>query len=1103
MSKVFLFIITKNENDTKLNIDIGRLNNYWNGLGTCKTILSKKINYNKTNYIQNVYQIDYKYNKRLVKVDNSTGKEYFPLKIKYINDQKYAKNIYIKSKTYFFLYDFEVSDQKLSKCEQFNVFKEVINSKDSKDLLIDSMDYLIGKDDKFSLELFLDLLDFYYKKKEGELLATYIEEKWDYIYRCGKLNSKYNNILTKLEKNFELEFLDQTNNKNMEILCNLIFIYKTKNEKEKIQEMIYQKESYWHFYSKIIVRKLEFYSNLGVEFPQGLINIMLNQNNLTPEHILKLLKYGNSVLEILIMIINNFNVIGESCKQNKSIIKMHDLQKAEFRDDIAKLINKLKELIKKESECNYFFVSFDENFWLYYINYYQKDIEDIENLKIIENAILSSSHDFCSNLNKNMLINKIQENEIKIIKKQGLKNEEILNLFEEYYIKRNNNNSNIQFPSYFYEEINLETASKQFFIKWKKMNMISRIDNDIDNFIKKMLDTIIKIEDFGKIFNLFENNESRTYEIIINEYLKKHLDWLRILIQKFIELMKTFNINKSDKFIYDSCLLIYLIELSNNKDSVNFLSNVIFKYINYDYIKIKIIYNLLCKPYISPKLISFIIHYYFQSKNISNNYIEKAIIQKLNSNQCNHNKEVIEQILEDLNILIINKEELFNEEKNIKFFKLLQIIQRLDQNFDLSRYKNFIIFKNKITNLKDIIIKDLKIGNIKYDLIRSWLIDNGKRKLLRERLDVLSFYNKKEINDCIKSLENDLNRVNEAVKDAEKLKEVLKEYFPIMQQQNIEYINNFEKELKDKLLKEAKNKFNKSNHINDLILNDIDKLKSSKIFIRILNKKRGENLNNDEMSLFKCAQKNYIKLGELLDINWENSIIEIIEEFPFKELLNENENAIEEELFILKNYFEMNNINESEINIRKNRMILIINKKEEIISNLNNSFNFISEFATQNIGNSLNNLKDIIIKNINLELIDKYNNNNLIEKYFNNSNEQLISKLNNEKEKINNLNDQIQILKLELSNYKHENNNPEEKTISIIFQTADQSITRSYACQKTDIFVDLEKKLYNEYSKFKDLETYSMCNGRKIFRFKTLEENKIKDSDIIIINTFD
>ena len=1147
MNKVFVFIITKKENYKK-DIDIGRLNCYWNGLGSCKTIISKKLNYNKINYVQNVYQINFNNIKNQIKVDKSTGKEIFTLKIKYIDNQKITRNIYVNNKKYFFLYDFEIYDKQLSKCEQFNVFKEVINSNDliSKDLLIDSMDNLIDKDDKFSLELFLELLNFYYKKKEGELLASYIKDKWDYIYKCDKLNSKYNDILIKLEKNFEIEFLDKTNNKNMELLSNLLFIYKTKNEREKIQEMILQKESYWHFYSKIILRKLDFYSNLGVEFPKGLINLMLNQNNLTPDNILKLLSFGSSVSEILKMIIDNFNKLGESCRQNNNIIKISDLQKIENIDNFDELINNLKELIKKESECNYFFVSFDKDFWLDYINYYQ---EDIKKLKIIENIISFYCNMFCTNLDINNLTNLIHENEGKIIKKLELKNEKILSFFEDNYIKENHNNSRINFPYYFYDEINLETAGEQFFIKWKEMNMISYIYYDRNNFIKLMLDKITKIENFGKIFNLFKNNIVGTADVIEN-YLIIQPDLLRILLEndrilvlmtKFRELMQTYNINKCNNFIYDSCLLIYLVD-SYKKDSVNFLDDVILKKINSNDIKTKIISKLLSNPYISKNLISFIIHYSFQNNNILNNDIEELIIKKLNDNhykQHNHHIQVIEQIFEDLNKLIIKKEELFNEEENIEFFKLLEKIQHLinNQKFDFSIYKDkFTILKDKIINLKDRIINDLKNGNIKYNLIRSWLVDNEKKKLLIERLNILSFGNTKEINDCLKSLENDINQSNEAVIDARKLKEVLKEFFPIEQQKNIGYINNYENELKDKFLKEAKIKFNEFYHINDLIFNEMDKLKSSKIFLNILNKKKGENLNNDGINIFKCAQKEYIKLRELLDVNWEENIIEIIEEFPFKNL---NENEIEEELFILKKYFEMNNINESEIINRKNRLIFIIQKKGEIISNLNNSFNFISEFATQNIRNSLNNLKDIIIKSINLELINKYNNNNLIEKYFlnlsentyvkkkvlhhrqyssgninNNSDQKLITDLTNEKEKNTKLNEQIQLLKYKLSKYNLNSNvinnnsefrimNPEEETFSVIFQTGDQSVTRSFTCKKNYIFVDLEKKFYNEYNKYKELDTYLLCNGRKIFRFKTLEENKVKDSDIIIINTFE
>jgi hypothetical protein len=298
----------------------------------------------------------------------------------------------------------------------------------------------------------------------------------------------------------------------------------------------------------------------------------------------------------------------------------------------------------------------------------------------------------------------------------------------------------------------------------------------------------------------------------------------------------------------------------------------------------------------------------------------------------------------------------------------------------------------------------------------------------------------------------------------------------------------------------------------------MDKLKSSKIFLSILNTKKGQSQNNNGIEAFKSAQKDYNKLRELLNINWEDHIIEIIEEYSFKKL---SENEIEKELFILKDYFGMTNISESEVINRKNRLMLIIKKKEEIINILTNSFNFILEFVTQDITNNLYNLKDTIIKNINLTMINKFNNNNLIEKYFlnlsentgnfsNNTNQPLIEELTNEKEKNKILNEKIQLLEFKLSTYNINNpisNNSdfgtmklEEETFSVIFQTGDQSITRSFTCKKNYLLVDLEKKFYNEYKKYKELETYLLCNGNKIFRFKTLEENKIKDSDIIIIN---
>ena len=52
-------------------------------------------------------------------------------------------------------------------------------------------------------------------------------------------------------------------------------------------------------------------------------------------------------------------------------------------------------------------------------------------------------------------------------------------------------------------------------------------------------------------------------------------------------------------------------------------------------------------------------------------------------------------------------------------------------------------------------------------------------------------------------------------------------------------------------------------------------------------------------------------------------------------------------------------------------------------------------------------------------------------------------------------------------------------------------------CKNTDLFVKLEEKLNNDYTQLKDKETYFMVNGRRIKRFKTLDENQIKSNDVI------
>ena len=49
----------------------------------------------------------------------------------------------------------------------------------------------------------------------------------------------------------------------------------------------------------------------------------------------------------------------------------------------------------------------------------------------------------------------------------------------------------------------------------------------------------------------------------------------------------------------------------------------------------------------------------------------------------------------------------------------------------------------------------------------------------------------------------------------------------------------------------------------------------------------------------------------------------------------------------------------------------------------------------------------------------------------------------------------------------------------------------------------MEEQLYKEYEEFKEIKTYYTINGVKVKRFKTIEENNIKDGDKIVLMVYD
>ena len=98
----------------------------------------------------------------------------------------------------------------------------------------------------------------------------------------------------------------------------------------------------------------------------------------------------------------------------------------------------------------------------------------------------------------------------------------------------------------------------------------------------------------------------------------------------------------------------------------------------------------------------------------------------------------------------------------------------------------------------------------------------------------------------------------------------------------------------------------------------------------------------------------------------------------------------------------------------------------------------------------------------------------------------------------------IEIQKIKLNNDINEDDGitsikPGEKVLSINFiSMGNQEITNcSFICKNTDLFVRLEERLYKDYPQFKEYETFFEVGTNRIKRFKTLEENKIKNRDII------
>ena len=80
---------------------------------------------------------------------------------------------------------------------------------------------------------------------------------------------------------------------------------------------------------------------------------------------------------------------------------------------------------------------------------------------------------------------------------------------------------------------------------------------------------------------------------------------------------------------------------------------------------------------------------------------------------------------------------------------------------------------------------------------------------------------------------------------------------------------------------------------------------------------------------------------------------------------------------------------------------------------------------------------------------------------------------------------------------------PEDKLISIKLISIDQNVNFSTVAKVNDSFRKIEDIVYKKYPEYKEYENYFLVNGRKINKNKTLEENKIKDKDVLTLSKID
>ena len=86
---------------------------------------------------------------------------------------------------------------------------------------------------------------------------------------------------------------------------------------------------------------------------------------------------------------------------------------------------------------------------------------------------------------------------------------------------------------------------------------------------------------------------------------------------------------------------------------------------------------------------------------------------------------------------------------------------------------------------------------------------------------------------------------------------------------------------------------------------------------------------------------------------------------------------------------------------------------------------------------------------------------------------------------------------------KYYNFSKGEKLISIKFVSVEKDVDYSLITKNTERFSKIESILYEKYPKYMETENVFLTGGNRINRNRTLEDNKIKNGDILVVKAID